>query len=150
MATHQSALTSILDFFPLSEVATMQQTDSVAHKLKLRSFYKSAHLWVHSANFYPSVNHAWYFYTLSLNKLANSSANVLSVVATKCAIFNNLSVKRLVLPRLFSSIFFGWAVFCNSLSYLYSSAYLLSYTLDSFKLYTNTSNQLDMLFNSLS
>ena len=42
--THQSALTPILDFFLLSEVAITQQTDSTAHKLKPRSFYKSVHL----------------------------------------------------------------------------------------------------------
>jgi len=43
-ATHQSALTPISDFFPSSEVVTMQQIDSTIHKLKLRSFYKSTHL----------------------------------------------------------------------------------------------------------
>jgi len=43
MVTHQSALTFISDFFPLSEVATMRQTDGAAHKLKPRSFHKSAH-----------------------------------------------------------------------------------------------------------
>ena len=43
MATHQSALISILDFFPSSEVATMQQTDGAVYKLKPRSFHKSAH-----------------------------------------------------------------------------------------------------------
>ena len=43
-ATHQSALISISDFFLSSEVATMWQTDSAAHKLKLRSFHKSAYL----------------------------------------------------------------------------------------------------------
>ena len=44
MATHQSALTSISDFFPSSEVVTTWQTDSTAHKLKPRSFHKSAYL----------------------------------------------------------------------------------------------------------
>ena len=44
IATYQSVLTSVLDFFLLSEVATMWQIDSVAHKLKPRLFYKSAHL----------------------------------------------------------------------------------------------------------
>ena len=44
MVAHQSALIPILDLFPLSEVATMQQTDNTAHKLKPRLFYKSAHL----------------------------------------------------------------------------------------------------------
>ena len=47
------------DSSPLSEVATTWQTDSAAHKLKPRSFHKSAHLWVHSVNFHPSVNHTW-------------------------------------------------------------------------------------------
>ena len=50
------------DFSPLSEVATMWQTDSTAYKLKPRSFHKSAHLWVHSVDFHPSVNHAWQYY----------------------------------------------------------------------------------------
>ena len=62
MATHQSALTSILDFFPLSEVATMRQTDSAAYKLKPMSFHKSAHLWVHSVDFHPGVNRTWQYY----------------------------------------------------------------------------------------
>ena len=56
MATHQSALTLISDFFLLSKVAIMQQTDGAAHKLKPRSFYKSAHLQVHPVDFHPSVN----------------------------------------------------------------------------------------------
>ena len=37
---YQSVLTSISDFFLPSEIATMQQTDSVVYKLKLRLFYK--------------------------------------------------------------------------------------------------------------
>jgi len=41
---YQSVLTSISDFFLLSEIITIQQTDGTAYKLKLRSFYKSAHL----------------------------------------------------------------------------------------------------------
>jgi len=56
MAPHQSALTFILDFFPSSEVATTQQTDGTAHKLKPRLFHKSAHLQVHPADFHPGVN----------------------------------------------------------------------------------------------
>jgi len=39
-ATHLSTLTSISNFFLFSEVATMWQTDSTAHKLKPRSFHK--------------------------------------------------------------------------------------------------------------
>ena len=34
----------------------MQQTE---HKLKPRSFHKSAHFRVHSTDFHPGVNHAW-------------------------------------------------------------------------------------------
>jgi len=58
MATYQLALTPILDFFPLSEVVTMWQTDGAAHKLKPRLFHKSAYLQVHSVDFHPSVNYA--------------------------------------------------------------------------------------------
>ena len=53
------------DFFPSSEVVTTQQADSTAHKLKPRLFHKSAHLWVHSADFHSSVNHAWQYYQTS-------------------------------------------------------------------------------------
>ena len=44
MIIYQSALTSILDFFFPYKVVTIQQTDSAAHKLKPRSFYKSVYL----------------------------------------------------------------------------------------------------------
>jgi len=64
--THQSALTPILDFFLLPEVATMQQTDSAAHKLKPRLFYKSTHLQVLLADFY-----LWYELHLTLYKFRN-------------------------------------------------------------------------------
>ncbi len=37
-----SALTSISDFILSSKVATMQQKDSIAHKLKPRFFHKFA------------------------------------------------------------------------------------------------------------
>ena len=53
---------SHLDFSPSSEVATTRQIDGTAHKLKPRSFHKSTHLWVHSADFYPSVNCTWQYY----------------------------------------------------------------------------------------
>ena len=56
-ATHQSILTPISDFFPSSKVVTTQQTDSTAHKLKPRLFHKSAHLQVHSADFYSDMNY---------------------------------------------------------------------------------------------
>ena len=44
ITTHPSVLTLISDFFLLSEVVTIQQTDSAVHKLKLRLFYKSIYL----------------------------------------------------------------------------------------------------------
>ena len=62
MVTHQSALTPISDFFPTSEVVTMWQTDSAAHKLKPRLSYKSAHFRVHPVDFYPGINHTWQYY----------------------------------------------------------------------------------------
>ena len=58
MATHQSVLTPTQTFFPSSEIVTTWQTDGAAHKLKPRSFHKSAHLRVHSVDFHPGVNHA--------------------------------------------------------------------------------------------
>jgi len=60
MATHHSALTSTRTSSPSSEVVTTRQTDGAAHKLKPRSFHKSAHLRIHSADFHPSVNRAWH------------------------------------------------------------------------------------------
>jgi len=71
MATHQSALTPISDFFLSSEVATMWQIDSTAHKLKPRSFHKSAYLQVYSANFHPGVNHAWQYYQTPKSTVAS-------------------------------------------------------------------------------
>jgi len=62
MATHQSALTPISDFFLSSEVATMQQTDSAVYKLKPRLFHKSTHLQVHFADFHSGVNCTWQYY----------------------------------------------------------------------------------------
>jgi len=53
MATHQLELTSISDFFLLSEVAIMWQIDGAAYKLKPRSFYKAAYLQVHFVDFHP-------------------------------------------------------------------------------------------------
>ena len=44
MATYQSVLTPILDFFLPSKVVTMQQTDGVVYKLKPRLFHKFIHL----------------------------------------------------------------------------------------------------------
>jgi len=63
--THHSALTPISDFFPSSEVATTQQIDGTAYKLKPRSFHKSAYLWVYPVDFHPSVNHTWQYYQTS-------------------------------------------------------------------------------------
>ena len=61
---------------------------------------------------------------------------------------NKKNIRRLALLRLFSSVFFGQSIFCNSFLYLHLFSYLLFHTLDPFKLYTNTPNYLDMSFNS--
>ena len=63
------------DFSFSSEVATTQQTDSAAHKLKPRLFHKSAHLWVHSVDFHPGVNHAWQSFSVSLSYPSKISWN---------------------------------------------------------------------------
>ena len=71
MVTYQSALTSISDFSLSSKVATTQQTDSVAHKLKPRLFYKSAHLQFHSVDFHPGMNCAWQYYKTPKSAIAS-------------------------------------------------------------------------------
>jgi len=43
---------SISDFFFTLEIVTMWQTDSTAHKLKPRLFYKFAHLQVYLVDFH--------------------------------------------------------------------------------------------------
>jgi len=57
--TPHPVLTPTRTFSSSFEVATTQQTDGTAHKLK--SFHKSAHLRVYSADFHPSMNHAWHY-----------------------------------------------------------------------------------------
>ena len=49
----------------------MQQTDGAAYKLKPRSFHKSTQLWVHSMDFYSSVNCAWQYYQTSKSTVAS-------------------------------------------------------------------------------
>jgi len=78
MATHQSVLTPTQTFSPSSEVATTQQTDSTAHKLKPRSFHKSAHLQVHSADFHPGVNCAWQYYQTPKSAVASEQFHLLN------------------------------------------------------------------------
>ena len=78
MATHHSALTPIPDFSPSSEVVTTWKTDGAVHKLKPRSFYKFAHLWVHSADFHPSVNHAWQYYQTSKSAVTSEQFRLLN------------------------------------------------------------------------
>ena len=78
MATHQSALISSLDFSLSSEVVTMWQTDGVAHKLKPRSFHKSAYFWVHSIDFHPSVNCTWQYYQTSKSAIAFEQFHLLN------------------------------------------------------------------------
>jgi len=76
--THQSALTPISDFFPTSKVATTWQTDGTAHKLKPRSFYKSTHLQVYSADFHPDVNHAWQYYQTPKSAITSEQFHLLN------------------------------------------------------------------------
>ena len=78
MATHHSALTPIPDFSPSSEVVTTWKTDGAVHKLKPRSFHKFAHLWVHSADFHPSVNHAWQYYQTSKSAVTSEQFRLLN------------------------------------------------------------------------
>ena len=68
MATHQSVLTLT---WTSSKVVTTWQTNSVAYKLKPRSFYKSTHLRVHSADFHPGVNCAWQYYQTPKSTVAS-------------------------------------------------------------------------------
>jgi len=84
MATHHLALTPISDFSPSSEVATMQQTDGAAHKLKPRSFHKSTHLRVHLANFHPSVNCAWQYYQTSKSAITSEQFHLLNSLSQFC------------------------------------------------------------------
>jgi len=86
MATHQLALTPISDFFLSSEVVTMRQTDSAAHKLKLRLFHKSTHFRVHSADFYSGVNRAWQYYQTPKSAVASEQFHLLNPVAVLPAI----------------------------------------------------------------
>ena len=87
MATHQSALISISDFFLLSEVATIWQIDGVVYKLKPRLFHKSAHLWVHSVDFYPGVNHTWQYYQTPKSAVASEQFCLLNPLSQFCLQF---------------------------------------------------------------
>ena len=59
-------ITPILDFFLISEVAIIWQTDSTAHKLKPRLFHKFAHLRVHPVDFHSSVNRTCHIIIITL------------------------------------------------------------------------------------
>ena len=71
--THHLVLTSISDFFPSSEVATTRQTDSAVHKLKPRSFHKSAYFQVHS-----SVNYTWQYYQTPKSAVTSEQFHLLN------------------------------------------------------------------------
>ena len=66
------------------EVAITWQTDSIAHKLKPRSFYKSAHLWVHSADFHSSVNCAWQYYQTPKSAVTSEQFCLLNSLSQFC------------------------------------------------------------------
>jgi len=70
--THQSVLTSISNFFFSSEVATIYQLDSTAHKLKPRSFHKFAHLQANSVNFHPQCE----LYLTFLQQISESTIGI--------------------------------------------------------------------------
>ena len=72
------------DFSPSSEVATTWQTDGAAYKLKPRSFHKSAHLQVHSVDFYPSVNHTWQYYQTPKSAVASEQFHLLNSLSQFC------------------------------------------------------------------
>ena len=84
MAIHHSALTSTRTFSPSSEVATTRQTDGTAYKLKPRSFHKSTHLRVHSADFHPSVNCAWQYYQTPKSAVASEQFCLLNLLLQFC------------------------------------------------------------------
>ena len=81
MATHQSVLTSTRTFPPSSKVMTMRQIDGTAHKLKPRSFHKSAHLRVYSADFHPGVNHTWQYYQTPKSAVASEQFRLLNLLS---------------------------------------------------------------------
>jgi len=81
MATHQLVLTPTRTFPPSSEVATTQQIDGAAHKLKPRSFHKSAHLQVYSADFHPGVNRAWQYYQTPKSTVASEQFRLLNLLS---------------------------------------------------------------------
>ena len=86
----------------------MWQTNSAVHKLKPRSFHKSAHLRVHSVDFHPSVNHTWYlhvkkvFSSLSADKVEKMLKAKNSRVGNKKSKINmttrRLSRKEVIIP----------------------------------------------------
>ena len=63
-------------------------------------------------------------------------------------LFQNLLCKGTGSSETFLFHIFGWSIFHNPFLYLHLSTHPISYALDLFKLYTNTSNYLDILFNS--
>ena len=84
MATHQSVLTPTQTSSPSSEVETTRQTDGIAHKLKPRSFHKSTHLQVHSADFHSSVNCAWQYYQTPKSAVASEQFHLLNPLSQFC------------------------------------------------------------------
>jgi len=86
----KSALTSILDFFLSSEVVIMWQIDSVAYKLKPRSFYKSAYLWVHSVDFHSSVNCTWQYYQTPKSTITSEQFHLLNPLSQFHLQFNSI------------------------------------------------------------
>jgi len=99
----KSALTSILDLFLLSEVATMQQIDSIVHKLKPKLFHKSAYLQVYLTDF-----HSWYELCLTNNSISN--LNIILVIP-------DTSIKNNIIT-LISHIHNGWNIIAKTIHYV--------------------------------
>jgi len=62
----------------------MRQIDGAAHKLKPRSFHKSAHLWVYSVDFHPGMNCAWQYYQTSKSAVTSEQFRLLNFLLQFC------------------------------------------------------------------
>jgi len=133
MVTHLISTHSHLDFFLPSEVVTTWQTDSAAHKLKPRSFHKSAQVWVHLVDFHPGVNCAWHRYYLidNIDLYIDPLISLLVFSWTLNLLYSALPYLPSSIPQL---LFFSYLLVTLSslvLSLLTSSLYFLQTPLPS-------------------
>jgi len=115
-------LTSTWTFSPSSEIVTMRQTDGAAHKLKSRSFHKSAHLWVHSADFHPSVNCTWQYYQTIKSAVASEQFFLLNPLSQfhlqfNLAEFTLQSPNGFLSPQFFNSSSTTWDTLQHNLAF---------------------------------